>query len=81
MNSLSATENQEQKDDEKTWNVLGLAMELGYTIAIPIVLFGVGGAYLDKQWETSPIFLLIGVVVSIILSIFGIYRKTRNILK
>ena len=54
---------------------------MGYTIAIPIVTLGFGGAYLDKKFSTSPLFLLIGITVSLILSGMGIYRKIKEINK
>ncbi len=59
---------------------LALAWELGYTIAIPLVALALGGRFLDKSFDTSPIFLLIGIFVSIFISSFLIYRKTKKIL-
>jgi len=63
------------------FNAVQLAWELGYSIAIPIVLLALAGRWADKQFETSPWFLLIGIVVSIVISSFLVYRKTKNILK
>lgn len=61
------------------WSALNLAWELGYIIAIPIVLLGLGGAYLDKYLETSPLFLLLGIALSLLLSGIGVYRKIKEI--
>lgn len=61
------------------WKALSLAWELGYTIAIPIVVLGFGGAYLDKKISTSPLFLLLGIGLSLVLSGIGIYRKIKEI--
>ena len=58
---------------------MNLAWELGYTIAIPIVVLGLGGAWLDKKLVTSPLFLLVGIGLSLILSGLGIYRKIKKI--
>jgi F0F1-type ATP synthase assembly protein I len=71
----------EMTKEDKTWSTLSLAWELGYTIAIPIAVLAFGGAYLDKYLNTSPIFLLIGVFLSIGISTFGILKKTKDILK
>ena len=57
-----------------------LAWNFGYIIAIPAVLFGFGGAYLDKLWGTSPIMILIGFTVALALSGFGIWKKLKDIL-
>ncbi|MBP9718271.1 AtpZ/AtpI family protein [Candidatus Gracilibacteria bacterium] len=61
-----------------TASLMSLAMDLGFTIAIPIVLFGLGGALLDRKLGTSPLFLLIGVVLSIVITSIGIYRKIKS---
>lgn len=61
------------------WTTLNLAWELGYTIAIPIVIFGLGGAWLDKRIGSSPAFLLSGIFLSIMISGYAVYRKIKNI--
>ncbi|MEW6407971.1 MAG: AtpZ/AtpI family protein [Patescibacteria group bacterium] len=63
------------------FRVLKLAWELGYTIAIPIVLSALLGRFLDKKFDTSPWFLLLGIFLSIFISSFGVYKKTVAILK
>lgn len=60
---------------------LKLVFELGYIIALPIVLFGFGGAYADKAWGTSPWMLLLGIVFAASISILGVTRKIRLIQK
>lgn len=56
-----------------------LAWNFGYIIAIPAVAFGFGGAYLDKQYGTSPTFILIGFALAMLLSGLGIWRMIREI--
>lgn len=62
-----------------TWALMSLAWELGYTIAIPIALLGFGGALLDKKLATSPLFILIGVALSLVISGVGVWRKVKEI--
>lgn len=57
-----------------------LSWELGYTIAIPIVLFALLGRWADKTLNTSPWFLLAGILVSIVASSAIVYRKVSKIL-
>jgi len=59
---------------------LRLAWNLGYIIAIPVVVLGFGGAYLDRYMQTSPLFILIGFVLAAVLSAVGVYRKVKEIL-
>lgn len=60
---------------------LGFAWELGYTIAIPALLFGFGGAYVDKHLGTSPLLLMIGLILAFIGSFAAILRKVRTIIR
>jgi F0F1-type ATP synthase assembly protein I len=64
----------------KDVSMISLAWELGYMIAIPIVVFSLGGALLDRQMGTSPWMLLLGVGSSIILTSFMVYYKMMKIL-
>ena len=72
---------QEKKERSVLWQVLGLAWDLGYIIAIPLVLLALGGRLLDRHFNTSPLFLLVGIFVSLIVTTVGVYRKTRDIMK
>jgi len=70
------------EDDRKSKRqsiVFSLAFELGFMIAVPIVIFSLLGGFLDKKMETSPIFILIGVFISIFVSGYSIYQKIKSI--
>lgn len=70
------------KDETKsTFSTVGIAWELGYMIAIPLVALTLGGRFLDKKLDTAPLLLLVGVVLSIIFSTYAIYRKMADIIK
>ncbi len=60
---------------------LRLAWNLGYIIALPAVLFGFGGAYLDKSLGTSPLCILTGFVLAALISGIGVYRKLKEIIR
>jgi F0F1-type ATP synthase assembly protein I len=70
-----------QSMKNNSFSALSLAFQLGYTIAIPIVVLALGGRWLDKKLDTSPWFLLLGVLVSIILSSWAVYKKTLDIIE
>jgi F0F1-type ATP synthase assembly protein I len=58
-----------------SWSALGFAWELGYSIIIPLVLFALGGRYLDRKLGTSPWLLLGGLAISIVLTSIVVYYK------
>lgn len=63
----------------KEFRVLGLVFDLGYTIAVPLIFFALGGRFLDKKLESSPLFLLIGIFAALAVSGYGIYKKIKQI--
>lgn len=68
---------------EKTgfdFNAYRLVFEVGYMVAIPLVLFALGGRYLDNKLGTAPWLLLTGIVVSIFITSFIVYKKVKKIL-
>ena len=62
------------------WEALSLAWEMGYTVAVPLVVFALGGRFLDHKLGTSPWLLLTGVMVSIPISTIVIYLKIAKII-
>ncbi|OHA55985.1 MAG: hypothetical protein A2429_01935 [Candidatus Veblenbacteria bacterium RIFOXYC1_FULL_42_9] len=62
------------------WQALGLAWELGYTISIPLVILALAGRLADKWLGTAPWLLLVGALISIFISTWLVYRKTKNII-
>ncbi|MEI7777473.1 MAG: AtpZ/AtpI family protein [bacterium] len=58
--------------------LIALVFELGYTIAVPLVLFALGGRFLDKRLGTSPLFLLVGIFLSLMGSSYLIYKIIRK---
>lgn len=69
------------KEKNNVWSALSLAWQLGYTIAIPLVVLALVGRFLDKRFGTSPWLLLVGVLSSLIVSTIAIYYKTVKILE
>jgi F0F1-type ATP synthase assembly protein I len=62
-------------------SALGLAFELGYTIAIPLVVFALLGRFADKKLGTSPFLLLLGILLSIAITSWLVWKKTLDIMK
>lgn len=61
-------------------SALKLSLELGYTIAIPIVLLALGGRLLDNKFGTSPWLLIGGIILSMVISSIGLVLKFNKIL-
>ena len=80
VNRISFYIKMKNNSTDGQWSVFSLVMELGYTIAIPIVLFALGGRFLDKKLDSSPWLLLTGIFISILLTSWLVYRKMTKII-
>lgn len=67
------------KDEQTMWMALGLVWEIGYLIAIPAVLFGFGGGYLDKYYGTSPLLVILGLLLALVVSGLAVYRRVKAV--
>lgn len=70
----------ENKDSEKVWSAYELALTLGYMIIVPILIFGVGGVFLDKWLNTFPIFIFVGFILAMTSGLIIVYKKTKDII-
>ncbi len=65
----------EKMIDKKKSNffyAISLALQLGFLIAIPLVGFLLVGVFLDKKFESTPIFTISLVILSLIFVFFEI---------
>lgn len=60
------------------FHLWALAWEMGYTIAIPLVAFALLGRFADKYFDSSPLFLLIGMLLAIAASTVILMRKMKK---
>lgn len=69
------------KNNENRSQLMGFALQMGYLIAIPLVVLALVGRFIDSVFASSPLFFLIGVLGAITLSTILVYRKTSALLK
>ncbi|MEK9130172.1 MAG: AtpZ/AtpI family protein [Patescibacteria group bacterium] len=72
--------NKKDENKENIWSMLSLAWELGYLIALPLVFFALAGRFLDQYFFTSPWLFLLGILLSIVVSVYIVYRKVKKII-
>lgn len=61
---------------------LALGAQIGLSMALPLVVFGLGGRWLDRRLGTFPWFFLGGLVLAavsgVILAVRSVQRVTQN---
>ena len=70
----------EQKEF-KSWYAIGLVFQLGFSLALPLVIGIAGGAWLDKRFSTSPLFTLIGLMVGLSIAGYTFYMDMFPLIK
>lgn len=60
-------------------NVWAIVSELGFMIAIPLVVLVVIGVRLDRYFNTTPLFIIIAILVAPIISGVAVWRKIKSI--
>lgn len=63
------------------WQALNIAWELGYTIAVPLVLLALAGRWADNMFHTKPWLFLGGVILAIGTSTLLLVRKFSHLLR
>ena len=64
---------------KEDFKLLPIALDIGFTIALPLVFLALGGRLLDKYLGSSPLFLLTGMAVAITISLMVIFKKVRKL--
>lgn len=60
-------------NDSKFIYALSLGLELGFLIALPLVLFLILGLFLDRKFQTLPIFLISFIILGLAATFLNIY--------
>ena len=80
MIASTAPQNGKTQKVLNTTQLLGLVTELGFFIAVPLAILAFGGAFLDKSLSTSPLFLLLGMVLALCTSTYAVWMRIRPFL-
>jgi F0F1-type ATP synthase assembly protein I len=60
----------------KKREALGMALNLSWTMLFSLLIPLLAGIWLDKRFETTPLFILIGAVLGISAATIGVARMT-----
>lgn len=69
-----------KKEPPSVWESLAQVGGLGFTIAVPLALGTYLGNYLDGMTHHGPLFLMLGLLLGLIVGIYGAYRLFKRFL-
>jgi len=61
------------------WWAIGFVWDVFVSIALPTVVFALGGRWLDNRWHTSPWFTLIGLLISLVAVWFLVRYQAKRL--
>jgi len=65
----------------KKWAAAGEAMQLSWVLLFSLLIPLLAGIWLDKKLDTTPLFILIGMVLGIGASTVGVVRMVTRMYK
>lgn len=73
------SDKQPKRPTPTNWELIGIAGEFGYLIAVPLLIAIFVGKWLDGRFGTRY-FVLIGLGIALGISSFAIYKSIRRLL-
>lgn len=70
-----------QKNNFKTFYAISFAWQLGFFIVVPIGGFLLLGFWGDKVFQTSPLLLVISIILGLAITIYEIYHLLAPLIK
>ncbi|HET8913954.1 MAG TPA: AtpZ/AtpI family protein [Ktedonobacteraceae bacterium] len=70
----------DNKRPSSSWGPLAFVGVMGVTVGVPPVLGALAGGYLDGLIHTGHLLVLIGLLLGLIVGIFGTYRLFKDVL-
>ncbi|MDD4358350.1 MAG: AtpZ/AtpI family protein [Candidatus Pacebacteria bacterium] len=58
----------------KNLNTLSLGLKIGLLVTVPLIGFLLLGVWLDKKFNTFPIYLIAGIVLGMIFAVYMVYK-------
>lgn len=65
-----------QKDKEDKYSLLyplSLVAQIGVTVSVTVLVFISIGKFLDGYFNVSPIFVIMGGIIALVASMYGVY--------
>lgn len=53
---------------------------VGFFIAACILIGAFGGLWLDNKFDTEPLFIIGGLLVGLVIAVYGVYRMIRPLM-
>ncbi|KKU52054.1 MAG: hypothetical protein A3H69_04700 [Candidatus Sungbacteria bacterium RIFCSPLOWO2_02_FULL_47_9] len=62
-----------------SFSLLGSSLHIGFFIVVSVLFFVLAGVWLDKKFNTVPLFIILGVLLSLAASMYEVYRIIRKV--
>jgi F0F1-type ATP synthase assembly protein I len=63
------------------WSLVAFALDMGFVIALPLVVAAFLGKWLDSHFGTKPWLTLAGIIIAVIITAIWMTKKLRTYIK
>jgi F0F1-type ATP synthase assembly protein I len=75
------SEDQPSKKDPTLMQAMGIVWEVVFLVALPTLFFGLIGRWLDRHFGTTPLFLAIGLLLTLVVLTVIVTKRGKDIAK
>ncbi|MFA5935287.1 MAG: AtpZ/AtpI family protein [Patescibacteria group bacterium] len=75
------SENPLPKKDPSLAEAVGIVWEVVVITVVPTIVFALGGRWLDRRYETTPLFLGIGLLFTLVVIAVLVMKRGKEIAK
>ncbi|MBO8172015.1 MAG: AtpZ/AtpI family protein [Bacillaceae bacterium] len=68
------------RKSDSPWKMIALVSAIGMDLAFFTFTGVYAGRYLDRVWDTGPLFLLIGLLAGLAFGIYGVFLLVKSIM-
>ncbi len=61
-----------EKSTPKFFYAVSLGVELGFLIAVPLIIFLLAGLYFDRKLGTMPLFTIVALLLNSVVTVFEV---------
>ena len=65
----------------KAFKATGFVWEILISIALPTTVFALFGRWVDRRLQTTPLFIIMGLIVALTIAFTLVQRKAKQFLK
>lgn len=78
---MKNSEKDKQPNIVNRWGLASLGLEMGFIIALPLLVFALAGKWADQKWGTEPWLTIAGILIAISSTTVWLTKRFKELIK